>query len=76
MREIEAAGGIPFTAIVNNSNVGEETAAEDLTATFKIAEELSELSGLPVIAVTAEEKVAKNTDGAFPLVLERKNFDI
>ena len=76
MREIEAAGGIPFTAIVNNSNVGEETAAEDLTATFKIAEELSRLSGLPVVAVTAEEKVAQKTNGAFPLVLERKNFDI
>ena len=30
MCEIEAAGGIPFTGLVNNSNVGEETTAEDV----------------------------------------------
>ncbi|MDE5994097.1 MAG: hypothetical protein K2G60_01145, partial [Oscillospiraceae bacterium] len=30
MREVEAAGGIKFTGLVNNSNLGEETTAEDV----------------------------------------------
>lgn len=76
MREIETAGGIKFTAIINNSNVAEETTADDVKATAKEAEELSRISGLPVIATTAETKVAKRLENAFPLTLEEKYFEI
>lgn len=34
MHEIEAAGGIPFTGIINNSNLGAETTAEDVLGLF------------------------------------------
>ena len=78
MREIEAAGGLPFTAIANNSNIGWDTAPEDVLATVKLAEELSALSGLPVIMTTAEKRVAERLplDNVLPLMLQAKYFDI
>ena len=48
LREIAAATSIPFTGIVNDSNVGRETAADDVRATFPLAAALSRLSGLPL----------------------------
>ena len=78
MREIEVAGGVPFTAIVNNSNVGAETTADDVLSTADKAEELSRLSGLPIIMTTAEMKVAsdlkKSLENVFPLSLQKKLF--
>lgn len=76
MREIEAAGKIPFTAIINNSNVAEETVAETVVSTQKEAERLSRLSGLPVIATVAEKKIADTLDRAYPIELEEKYFEI
>lgn len=78
MREIEAAGGIPFTAIVNNSNVGVSTIAEDVLSTACEINELSRLSSLPVIMTTAEAKVADELkgklDNVFSLHLQKKLF--
>lgn len=48
MREIEFAGGIPFTGIVNNSNLGDETDAQAVLSSVKKANELSEKTGLPI----------------------------
>lgn len=80
MREIETAAGIPFTAIANNSNVGNETTAEDVLATVKRAEELAKLSGLPLIFTTATTKVAAGLENklqnVLPLNLQSKYFDI
>ena len=76
MREIEAAGGIPFTGIVNNSNLGELTTPADVTATEKKAQELSALSGLPLRFTSAEATLANDLNGVFPLTLQSKYFDI
>ena len=80
MREIETAAGISFTAIVNNSNVGNETTAEDVLATVNRAEELTKLSGLPLIFTTATTKVAAGLENklqnVLPLNLQSKYFDI
>ena len=76
MREIEAAGGIPFTGIVNNSNLGELTTPSTVTASQKKAEALSRLSGLPLCFTAAEVSVAKALDCVFPLHLQSKYFDI
>lgn len=48
LREIEAASGIPFTGLVNNSNLGVGTTPETLTDSFDYAKKVSELSGLPI----------------------------
>ncbi len=55
MREIEAACRMKFTGIVNNSNLGDETAAEDVLASVTYAEEISKASGLPIKMTTVKE---------------------
>jgi signal recognition particle receptor subunit beta len=78
MREIEVAGGLPFTGIVNNSNIGDETTPEDVIATLKKTNELSKLSNLPIVFTTANRNVAeKLTDkisDVFSLDLQSKLF--
>ena len=80
MREIEAAAGIQFTAIVNNSNIGNETTADDVLATVDRAEALSRLSGLPLLFTTATTKVAEGLEcklqNVLSLNLQSKYFDI
>ncbi len=76
MREIEIAGGIPFTAIVNNSNLGNLTTPEDIAATDSKAEALSRLSGLPVLFTSARADLCTPENGWFPLMLQEKYYDI
>ena len=57
MGEIEAACGIPFTGIINNSNIARETTAADVLSTVDYAEEVGRLSGLPVVCTTVEERL-------------------
>ncbi len=76
MREIEAAGGIRFTALVNNSNLGVETTPEDVLASVDYAEEVARLSGLPVVMTAVEESMLSSLEGKikdlFPLHLQKK----
>lgn len=74
LREIEQACGIPFTGIVNNSNLGEETAPEDVLATAERAEALGRLTGLPVVMTAAKDTVCQQLqrEDAFPLRLQKK----
>lgn len=57
MREIEAACGIPFTGIINNSNIARETAAADVLDSMAYADEVSRLSGLPLVCTTVTEEL-------------------
>lgn len=76
MREIEYAGGIRFTALVNNSNLGVETTAEDVLASMRYADEVAAMSGLPVVMTTADEKLQEELKdkipNLFPLKLQKK----
>ena len=80
MREIEEAGHLPFTAIVNNANLGPETTAETVLRALPYMEELSRISGLPVWMTTAEETVAADLRGKvenlLPMRLQKKYFDL
>lgn len=76
MEEIEAACGIPFTCIVNNSNLGTETTPKTVLDSKEYVEELSRLSGLPLWLTTAREDVARELANAFPLRLQKKIFDL
>lgn len=73
-REIELAAHMKFTAIINNSNLGEETSAEDVIKTFGLAEELSRMTSLPIAMTTAEERIFKDIDcdNKFSLKLQKK----
>ena len=76
LKEIEAAGQIPFTAIVNNSNLGAETTAEDVLSSQAYAEEVSRLTGLPLKMTTVTQSLYPQLEGKmenlFPLQLQSK----
>mgnify|MGYP003289472533 CR=1 FL=1 len=78
MREIEAACGINFTCIINNSNLGSETTAETVLNSLEYIEVLSLTTGLPVWLHTVEEKVAGGITEipVMPLKLQKKYFDL
>ena len=75
MGEIEVAGGIPFTAIVNNTNLGRDTDWETVAASRQEAEKLSQISGLPLLFTAVEESVLpineRENDQYFPLKLQK-----
>ena len=78
LREIEAACSLRFTGIVNNSNVGRETTAQDVTDTETAVQKLCELSGLPLVMTTVDapllEEMQKKSKQVFPLTLQKKIF--
>ena len=78
MAEIEAACGLKFTDIINNSNLGTETTPETVLSSQEYMEKLSALSGLPIFATTAEERLAKalQLENVLPLRLQEKYFDL
>ena len=75
MREIEGACGLPFTGIINNSNLGSETTVDAVTGTFGECEKLCSLSALPLVMTTADESLAAQIPGAFPLKLQKRPFE-
>lgn len=79
MREIEAAGGIRFTGIANNSNLGDETTADDVLASVQYADEVSKISGLPVVITTVKEDLYNELSGKienlFPMKLQARLID-
>ena len=76
MLEIEAAGKIKFTGIVNNSNLGESTQPQDIIDSLNSVDELSQLTGLPVKMTTVRADLVNNLNGKvenlFPLTLQKK----
>lgn len=72
MREVEQAGGIKFTAIVNNSNLGEETTAEDVLNSVSYAEEISRLTGIPVKITTVKNELYEDLSGRIENVVPLK----
>lgn len=70
LHEIEDACHIPFTGIINNSNLGTETTAELVDSSRAKAEQLAKLSGLSVVMTTAEESLGCRD--VFPLKLQAK----
>ncbi len=76
MREIEDACKVKFTAIVNNSNLGNETKAEDVLNSVSYANEVSRITGLPIkcTCVYGEiyESVKGQIDNIFSLNLQSK----
>ena len=80
MREIEAACKLPFTDIVNNSNLASETDAQAVLDSQTFIARLSELSGLPVFFTSVRADLAselsKEIPNVLPLQLQEKYFDL
>ena len=78
MREIEAACGLPFTCLVNNSNLGTETTAQTVLDSLEFMETLSKLSGLPLWLNTVRSDIAETLTipNVLPLQLQERYFDL
>ena len=80
MREIEAACGIKFTGIVNNSNLGNETTSDDVIMSLEYIKKISDSTGLPVVmnCVKADlyGQLLGKVANLFSLTLQTKYFDI
>jgi len=78
MREIEAACGLQFTDIVNNTNLGPLTDPEVLADSQNFIQELCESSGLPLYFTAVRKDLAPRVDlpDVFPLHLQEKYFDL
>lgn len=74
LREIEYAGGISFTGIINNSNLGAETTSEDVLASINYANEISKATDLPLRFTTVKENLFDELNGKienlFPIKLQ------
>lgn len=78
MREIETACGIPFTGLVNNSNLGEETTADDVLGSMAYADAVAEATKLPLVMTTVKDTLydalKEQIPDLFPLRLQDKPF--
>lgn len=78
MREVETAGGLRFTGLVNNSNLGAETTAQDILDSVEYANEVSQKTGLPLRMTAVEKSLLAELEGRidnlFPLTLQEKYY--
>ena len=76
LKEIEEACRMPFTGIINNTNLAEETTVETILSGYEKAKVLSELTGLPLYMTTVHdilfEKAAAQIPDVFALRLQKK----
>lgn len=76
MREIEEACKLKFTGLVNNSNIGEETTAEDIIKSIGYANEVSQASGLPIVMTSVKRELydglKDKIDNLLPMTLQAK----
>lgn len=67
MGEIEFACGIKFTGLVNNSNLGEETTAEDVLGSLEYANGVSTATGLPIFATAFKAELYNELSEKVPM---------
>lgn len=76
MAEIENAGKFKFTGIINNSNLGVETTAEDVLNSMEYAQSVADATGLPLVATSVDERLfnelSGKIDNLFALKLQKK----
>lgn len=74
--EIETASGLPFTAIINNSNIGEETTAAQVLGSMELVQKISDACNLPIKMTTVKASLFEELNGKvenlFPLKLQDK----
>lgn len=74
--EIETAARMKFTGLVNNSNLGEETTADDVLNSVAYANAVSAATGLPIVATTVKaelyDSLKEKIENLFPLKLQDK----
>lgn len=76
MAEIETAGKFKFTGIINNSNLGVETTAEDVLSSVEYAKAVAKATDLPLVATSVDKRLfnelSGKIDNLFALELQKK----
>ncbi|MBR5986758.1 MAG: hypothetical protein IK019_10150 [Clostridia bacterium] len=75
IREIEQAGSLPFTGIVNNTNLGELTTREHVLEGLEKAEKLSSMSGLKLLGSTVKPELLpeiKTASAIYPVRIRHR----
>ena len=76
LHEIEAAASLKFTGIINNSNLAAGTTPQDILSSVRYAQDVSELTGLPVVLTSVEDRFAGELQGKignlFPMHLQKR----
>ena len=71
LKEIETAGKLPITAIINNANLGKETTLFEVEKGLKFCEELSKETNLPLAFTSVFEGLIEGaktiTDNLMPV---------
>jgi len=62
MYEIESASRMKHTAIINNTNLGNETAVDIIEGSKDFADKVSEMTGLPVMYTVYPKNIAVPSD--------------
>ena len=69
LREIEAACHLPFTGIVNNTNLGPQTTAADVLGSRSYADAVAAQMNLPVRMTCCARRLASELEGRVPDLL-------
>lgn len=80
LREIEAACQLPFTGIVNNTNLGQQTIATTVLESVPYANEVAALMGVPVRFTCATAAIARELEGKIenllPLEIQKLYYQL
>ena len=80
VEEMVKACGLPFTGIVNNTNLGPETTEEDVLSSMDYANEVSEVLGIPIKMTCCDEKLYEKlkdkVENLFPLSLQKLYYHL
>lgn len=79
LNEIRVAAGLPFTGLINNSNLGNATQSEDVLTSVLYANRVAKEIDLPVVMTTVKESLFSvlqyQIPNLFPLKLQSRIFD-
>ena len=80
VEEMVEACKLPFTGIVNNTNLGPETTADDVLSSIEYANEVSKVLGIPVKMTCCDEKLYEElkdrVENLFPLSLQKLYYHL
>ena len=80
LREIEAACALPFTGVVNNTNLGPQTTAETVLNSRAYADEIAALMNIPVRFTCAPVSIAAELKGRvenlLPLEIQKLYYQL
>ena len=80
LREVEVACQLPFTGLVNNTNLGRETRVEDVLRSVDYAKETAALMGLPIFMTCVDERLAAalspRIENLFPIKIQKLYYQL